>query len=84
MSNSNQNIQPTTQTTSVIITSFKVEINNLILFTSANFRILLYNAEGNVVNIVFVDMIGDDYTKWSNNDEYVYQFVAEKLGFTLV
>jgi|688.fasta_scaffold343463_2 hypothetical protein len=84
MSESNQNILPTTQTTSVTITSFTVEINNLILFTSANFRVLLRNIEGNVVNVVFVEMSGDNYARWSNNDEYVYQFVAEQLGFTLV
>ena len=84
MSESNQNIQPTIQTTSVTITSFTVEINKLILFTSANFRVLLRNVEGNVVNIVFVNMLGDDYARWSNNDEYVYQFIAEQLGFTLL
>jgi hypothetical protein len=84
MSNTNQNIQPTTQTTTVIITSFKVEIRELILFTSAKLRVLLCNEQGDVINYAFVDMQGDDYTRWSDNDEYVYQFVAEQLGYTLV
>ena len=84
MSNSNQNIQPTTQTTSVTITSFRVEVRELILFTSAKLRIALCNEEEQFINYAFIDMIGDDYTRWSNDDEYVYQFVAEKLGFTLV
>ena len=84
MSNSTQNIQPTTQTTSVTITSFRVEVRELILFTSAKLRIALCNEEEQFINYAFIDMIGDDYTRWSNDDEYVYQFVAEKLGFTLV
>ena len=84
MSNTNQNIQPTTQTTSVTINSFRVEVRELILFTTAKLRVALCNAEDQVINFVFVDMLGDDYTRWSNNDEYVYQFVAEKLGFSLV
>ena len=73
MSNSNQNIQPTTQTTSVTITSFRVEVRVLILFTSASLRIMLCNEEGNEISCAFIDMIGDDYTRWSSDDEYVYQ-----------
>jgi hypothetical protein len=84
MSNSNQNIQPTTQTTSVTITSFRVEVRDLILFTSAALRVALCNEQGDVINFAFIDMIGDDYARWSSDDEYVYQFVAEKMGFTLV
>lgn len=84
MSNSNQNIQPTIQTTSVTITSFRVEVRELILFTSAKLRIALCNQEEQFINYAYIDMIGDDYTRWSSDDEYVYQFVAEKLGFTLV
>jgi hypothetical protein len=83
MSNSTQNIQPTTQTTSVTITSFRVEIRELILFTSAKLRVVLCNEE-QIINYEFIDMLGDDYTRWSDDDEYVYNFVAEKLGFTLV
>ena len=84
MSNSNQNIEPTTQTTSVTITSFIVDVRELTLFTSAKLRVSLCNAENQIINYAFIDMNGDDYARWSSNDEYVYQFVAEKLGFTLV
>jgi len=84
MSNSNQNIQPTTQTTSITITSFRVEVRELTLFTSAKLRVALCNEEGNEISCAFIDMFGNDYSRWSSNDEYVYQFVAEQLGFTLV
>jgi hypothetical protein len=82
--NSNQNIQPATQTTSVTVVSFKVELTNLIFSTSAKFRVMTYDENNYFVSAVEVVMEGEDYAMWSNDDEYVYQFVADKLGFILV
>jgi len=83
MNQNNQNIQPTIQTTSVTITSFRVDLRDLILSSSATFRITLCNAEGIPLTNLILVMEGDDYTRWSNDDKYVYQFVARRLGFTL-
>ena len=79
-----QNIEPSTQTTSVTIVSFKVELTNLIFSTSARFRVETYDVNNYLVSVVQVVMEGEDYAKWSNADEYVYEFVATQLGFTLV
>lgn len=79
-----QNIEPSTQTTSVTIVSFKVELTNLIFSTSARFRVETYDVNNYLVSVVQVVMEGEDYTKWSNDDEYVYEFVATQLGFILV
>lgn len=79
-----QNIEPSTQTTSVTIVSFKVELTNLIFSTSARFRVETYDVNNYLVSVVQVVMEGEDYTMWSNDDEYVYQFVATQLGFILV
>lgn len=83
MNQNNQNIQPTIQTTSVTITSFRVDLRDLIFSSSATFRITLCNAEGIPLTNLILVMEGDDYTRWSNDDKYVYQFVARTLGFTL-
>jgi len=81
--NSNKNIQPATQTTSVTVTSFKVELICLIFSTSAKFRVMTYDENNYFVSAVEVVMDGDHYTSWSNDDQYVYQFIADFLGFTL-
>jgi hypothetical protein len=84
MNQNNQNIQPATQTTTVIITSFRVDLRDLILSVSATFRVTLCNSDGVPLTNLILLMEGDDYTRWNNDDTYVYQFVADKLGFILV
>jgi len=79
-----QNIEPSTQTTSVTIVSFKVELTIMIFSTSARFRVETYDVNNNLASVVQVVMEGEDYAMWSNDDEYVYQFVADQLGFILV
>jgi len=81
--NNNQNIQPATQTTSVTVTSFKVELICLIFSTSAKFRVMTYDVNNYFVSAVEVVMEGEDYGRWSTDDKYVYQFIARTLGFTL-
>ena len=82
--NNNQNIQPTTQTTSITVTSFKVELIYLIFSTSAKFRVMTYDINNYFVSAVEVVMEGEDYLKWSNDDQYVYQYISQTLGFTLL
>jgi len=79
-----QNIEPSTQTTSVTIVSFKVELTIMIFSTSARFRVETYDVNNNLASVVQVVMEGEDYAMWSNDDTYVYQFVADQLGFILV
>ena len=79
-----QNIEPSTQTTSITIVSFKVELTIMIFSTSARFRVETYDVNNYLASVVQVVMEGEDYAMWSNDDEYVYQFVATQLGFILV
>lgn len=77
-------IQPSTQVVTNIITSFIVTVTNIQLFTSANLVVDLYNADPKLVNTVNLILAGDDYTNWANNDQYIINYVATKLGFVIV
>ena len=78
-----QNIVPTEQATSITINAFRVDVIRLTLFESAVLRAIMYDADENQVLTQVVELKGEDYLNWSTNDEYIYQYVAQQLGFTL-
>ena len=81
---SSQNfIQPSTQTVTNLITSFVVNVSNIELFTSASLMVDLYNAEPRLINKVSLSLAGEDYENWANNDQYIIDYVATKLGFVM-
>lgn len=77
-----QNIVPTEQTKRITINAFRVNVERLILFTSALLRVVMYDADGNQVTTQVLELKDEDYLHWSTNDEYIYQYVAQQLGFT--
>ena len=76
-------IQPATETTTRIITSFTVNVMRLELFQSVTVNAMLYGADGNFIEVKTLTLSGQDYLDWNNNDQYLIDKVAEKLGFTL-
>jgi len=77
-------IVPVDKTTTQTIVRFAMDIIELVLNTSATFRVLCYDIKDKLVDTQFVTLEGDDYTNWGNEDEYVVQYVANQLGFILV
>jgi len=77
-------IIPTEKTTTKVVVRFAMDIIDLVLNTSATFRVITYDIEGSSIDTTSVLLAGEDYTNWGTNDEYVIQFVATQLGFTLV
>ena len=77
-------IVPTEKITTEIVVRFEMYIQDLVLNTSATFRVVSFDIENKPIDTVYVLLSGEDYTNWGNNDEYVIQFVATQLGFTLV
>lgn len=78
-----QNIVPATQTNVVVITSFFVQVISITLFLKAELRVDMFDESKIRVNSCVIEMKGEDYANWNNNDEYVYEFVANQLGYTL-
>ena len=77
-------IVPVDKTTTKTVVRFAMDIIELIVNTSATFRVISYDLDGASIETQFVVLEGDAYSDWGNNDEYVVQYVANQLGFTLV
>jgi len=76
-------IIPYDQTTIKTVTRFRVDVNNIILFSSANLGVVLFDENNICVNSFPMIISGDEYANWGGNDEYIGQLIADKLGFTL-
>jgi hypothetical protein len=67
----------------VTVSSFSVSVTNVIVFNSATLNVCLFNTDNNLVNVFPLTLSGDDYTNWGGDDTYLYQYVANKMGYTL-
>jgi hypothetical protein len=79
-----QPIQPYDQITVKVIYGFDVEVNTVILNTSARLSVRLYDQNNTIVNVQTMELTGEDYSNWNNDDQYIINKVAEKLGFIMV
>ena len=69
-----------TETTTT--TSMKIEITQLILFTSCQFRVIFFDENNNPVKSQILNMSGAEYQGWEANDQYVLQWVKIQLGIS--
>jgi hypothetical protein len=76
-------VEPSVITEVKTITSFKVSIQDLVLFYSVTLRCELLNAVGNLIDLRYIVLSGDDYTNWGNNDDYIVNTCAAKLGLVV-
>ena len=67
------------QTTN-IITSFNVEIINIILFNSATIRVVQYDINLNIVKVDNLTIKDEDYANWTS-DQYLITWVKNQLNF---
>jgi hypothetical protein len=78
------NIQPFEQITTKTITSFRVSIDTIILFTSANIVVDFYDNNNILIDRKRLTISGDDYTNWGNSDEYIINYVANYYNFIII
>jgi len=76
-------IQPSTITTTRVITSFTVSVRTLELFESVTVSVTLYGVNCVIPEVKYITLSGQDYLDWNNDDQYLIDKVAEKLGFTI-
>jgi len=77
-------IQPSTETIVNVISSFRVYVSNVTLFTSAMLTVELYSADPALIRTEYMTIAGQDYQDWANDDEYIIQYVASKYGFVIL
>ena len=77
-------IEPFENTVIKTVVRFSLEINKMVFNKSAKFRVFLYDINNMLITTSYVTIEGEDYLNWSNDDNYVINFVANKLGFVIV
>lgn len=77
-------IVPQEQITKKVIGGFEIQSVDLVLFNSARIVVRLLDESGNMMDLSFITMDGEDYTNWGSDDNYIINFVATKLGFTII
>jgi len=78
------NVIPQTQTTVKTVTSFSVIVNNIVLFQSATLNVRLFDENNNYISTQLINISGDDYTNWGNDDTYIANYVAQNLGLQII
>jgi len=78
------NIQPFEQVTTKVFNSFRASIDGVHLFTGANIVVECLDSNNIIQDVKMLPLSGDDYANWSNDDDYIMNYVANKLGFTII
>ncbi len=65
-----------------IITQFRYDVRKFDFGKEITFMVSLCNSNGLPVDIKPVTMIGEDYEKWGNDDNYAINFICSTLGLT--
>lgn len=76
-------IVPLDKVTTLTIHSFTLDRIEVDLFNSARIRVNLMDQNNNRIDCTFVTLEGEDYANWGNSDDYIINYVANKLGFTV-
>jgi hypothetical protein len=64
-----------------VVNNIKIKIMNIDLFKSLTICVTLLNNNKNVDNKI-LKISGDEYNKWSNDDNYIIDLVLTKLGLS--
>jgi uncharacterized membrane protein len=78
---STSNVVP--QQSTVTISSMRVGCQSINLFQNATFIVDLFNSDGGRVERQIITISNEEYLAWNNNDEYIMNLIATKLGFIL-
>jgi hypothetical protein len=74
-------IVPTDKTS--VVVRFAMYISDLVVNTSAIFKVVSFNIKDEPIETVYITLEGEDYTNWGSNDDYVTQYIANKMGYVL-
>jgi hypothetical protein len=66
------------------VTSIDMRIIALELFKSVTVSVAMYADDGYVCDNRVLEISGDEYLAWNNNDQYLVNLVCTKLGLTPV
>ena len=61
---------------------FALNVQNIDLFRSVTVSAKLYDSVGQYIHVYMFEIVDDEYAAWNNDDQYLVNLVAQKLGFT--
>lgn len=64
----------------IVYTQFQIVSITVILNKKANIRVIMFSEDRNRCLEKNLTMEGEDYSLWSNQDNYVYYWVCNQLG----
>lgn len=76
-------INAATITETKTVTHFKVDVVSIELFKCVHLNATLLGENGSWVGNRSFTLAGDEYLGWNNDDQYLINVVAQKLGFNL-
>ena len=65
------------------ICSFSIGISEFIFNKSITLLITLYDEAGIIIETEFLTIQGNEYAKWSTDDNYIINYICLKYGMTL-
>jgi hypothetical protein len=77
------NVVPHDFTSSVTVTSFTIQNVAVQLFNGASLDAFMFDVNGNLYKVQRVIIDQEEYLQWNNDDSYIVDLVAIKLGLTL-
>ena len=77
-------IQSYQQVVTNTITKFNVVVREVILNTRATLVVTCYDSNNKLIETKNLVLSGADYDNWGANDEYIMNYVARHLGFTIL
>ena len=75
-------IQPKEVTYVRHITRIDVKNGRVMLNEGAEFEVWMFSPENDLISIESISITGDEYAAWSDDDEYVYDLILQKLGMS--
>jgi hypothetical protein len=64
-----------------IINNIKISVNRLLLFKSVSIYVNLLE-NNKLIENKYYELTGDEYTAWGNDDNYIINYVLDKLDMT--
>lgn len=64
------------------ITSITIQVSSIIFNKSALLLVSLYDENDKYISTINIDLSGDDYSNWGNDDTYLLTYVSNKLQIT--
>ena len=75
-------ITPCNIVTTKTITAYRIDRIEISLFKSATITVVLLDSAGSILDVKFINMLQEDYSKWDADDSYVAEFINKSLGFS--